>query len=92
MLADVCTVRFTLLRTGECCPEGALLDRYSGALYFSRFPDPGSLNVWCNRNGISTTMKQHADFQTAWDYGIDRGSDESALGLVYRERFGRNRS
>lgn len=87
-LADACQAHLDSIRpvglsnsipdSGICfCPEGAIIERIPR-------PGPGTCE-----DELGFTSEKHSAFQVAFDYGIDRDTPESALGLLYRERFRR---
>lgn len=56
------------------CPEGCLTK--------SNYPGPSTMQVF-----FGFSHDQHFNFQCAFDSGIDNYTPESALGLLYRQRF-----
>jgi hypothetical protein len=86
-LADACQREFH--RIGVCyCPQAALVKGTHS------MPSTSAVSEWCSLNGFEECSDQrtHYHFQFAFDNGYDFGTPESALGLLYRERFvGRER-
>jgi hypothetical protein len=84
-LADACQREFR--RVGACyCPQAALMGLEG------RNPDAHGVAVWCHYSGFESCAsgRLHLDFQEAFDKGDDRDTPESALGLLYRQRFVRD--
>ena len=67
------------------CPEGTLHVRVLGSPCGLTGPTAQAMQTL---SGFQ--RKQHTDFQLAFDVGTDVGTPEAALGLLYRDRAGRN--